>query len=721
MWRLFAIAIMCCGHAALCTGLLCGDPPQNQLFRDEMNAETDCGTECGKMCFQRVVDANIYRAGDYEAVVGTSSATFLEECTESFVEAGHDVSCKEVRDDQASIKVVIRGPEQDVFDARFAARDFGVGLQSFPPKLALEPFDAIHCARNTGPERTCWADTAYGECQSNRQDAYNLIMQETDVRVQYKLREGCGSLVPQECLAEEAAVAFAGGTCAAILRSAICVGDSDKFRACVGQGLCACPAAGEVGYADGAVWGLSDDCTGATCHAGCTVDGRAFSGGALTDEQLSDLASAASDGETKLSQAMDKLAAHVDGSKVLTNSELAGQSGTFEEFAPLLKRTPALVRKAFDLVDTFESSAGGPLFVGAHSPFTRVGDDDGHELERAMLQVQQAIIDDVYNAGVLAECSRAVFVGRGWRTADYYPGAAPPPADATVVHSVVVKATVPEVWGKPVAFARDHAQRPTGLYLSPGAVATVTVPEIVVGKGYQVLVGAQVSDNKWKSTVKRMDRVTVTYEVTAATTLIANPLGGGVYLMVPHMAGAGLVELQISGGVIEAPLFRRTTFDQMTNAEWRERRTAPAPWADFETDSFMLNVPRSWVYAYEDPEALMLNYDKSMTGAAEWLGYPPAYRNRQVLYLGVDLHIKASAFGIGYPQVRARLTLPTIATVASFRFWRVKPLADQCLLLNRREQAHAHAFEHARTYTLAHCLSCIRTLALARSHAHVCR
>ena len=57
--------------------------------------------------------------------------------------------------------------------------------------------------------------------------------------------------------------------------------------------------------------------------------------------------------------------------------------------------------------------------------------------------------------------------------------------------------------------------------------------------------------------------------------------------------------MQISGGVIEAPFFRRTSFHKMTNAEWQARRTAPAPWADFETDQFMMNLPRSWIYAYE--------------------------------------------------------------------------------------------------------------------------
>lgn len=482
-------------------------------------------------------------------------------------------------------------------------------LQSFQ-RLFLEPFDPMYCPHNRGWEPTCWADSAYNECGAQdrgAQEPYTLVMEATDVRMRYKLRLGCGKLTPQQCLAEDVTTStFQGTACNEILRNGICANDTNRFWTCVGQGRCACPVSGEVGYVEGAVWGLSSGCSSSNgCQAGCTADGQSFTGGALTAKQLSDLASVASDGETKLTQAIDKLTAHISGTSVLSNTNLIVQSTRFAQFAALLKRTPALVEKAFDLVDVYERSSDGPLFVKRGS-FARAGENDGHALERAMLLVQQAIMDDVYRAGVLAECSRAVFAGRGWLTAAYYPGAAAPPADDSTVHSVVVKANVPAVWGRPVGFAQDDAQKPTGLYLSPGAIGVVTVPQNLVGKGYQVLVGAQVSDNKWKSPIMRMDRVTVLYDITSVTTLVANPLGGGLYIMVPYLADAGLVEVQITGGVIKAPLFRRTSFDKMTNADWLTHRTAPAPWADFETDKFMLNVPRSWIYAYEDAESLMV-------------------------------------------------------------------------------------------------------------------
>ena len=308
------LAILCFGNVALGTGdvaLTCGPLPNNQLYRDEVFSTTECGNECGTMCFQSVVEGNIYLAGNFDTVVGVNSSVFLEECGSSFVEAGHDVSCKGVLDvGKGSIKVVVRGPEDEVLDARYSTRDNGMNLQSFQA-LSMQPFDAINCQSFPGIEMTCWADTAYSECSDGAggaQNAYNLIMEETDVRVQYKLREGCGTLVLEQCLADSTSSAFQGAACSEVLRTTICVGNTDKFRTCAGQKQCGCPAEGEDGYAEGAVWGLSSNCSSTLCMAGCAADGQSFTGGALTSTQLSTLASKANNGETQLDQTMNMLA-----------------------------------------------------------------------------------------------------------------------------------------------------------------------------------------------------------------------------------------------------------------------------------------------------------------------------------------------------------------------------------------------------------------------------
>ena len=295
----------------------------------------------------------------------------------------------------------------------------------------------------------------------------------------------------------------------------------------------------------------------------------------------------------------------------------------------MAERALLCMPQALDLVDVYEASDHGPLFLKPSAPgtFSRLRSDqsasDPHVIDRAMLFLQQTLIDYVYSPGALAPCSRSTFEGRGWQTSRHYPGRADPPADGSVVHSVLVDGSLPRFWGVQVAFATEDARRPTGFYLSPGQVATVTVPESMIqtenAKQFKILVGGQTSDNTIKDMHRRMDRTTVTYRIRAVTTLVTNPLGGALYILVPYLADAGVVEIRITGGVVPSPHFRRVSFHAMTNADWQVARGAAGPWADFETDHFMLNVPTSWVYNLPDAVDLMRHYNLAMDGASEWL------------------------------------------------------------------------------------------------------
>lgn len=149
---------------------------------------------------------------------------------------------------------------------------------------------------------------------------------------------------------------------------------------------------------------------------------------------------------------------------------------------------------------------------------------DGRDTERAVLAVQQALIDSVYNGGGVAPCSVHLLRGRAWQTADYYPGATPPPTDLSVVHTLVIDTAHPAPWGRRVAFRDYEARKPTGLYLSPGQVGTVAVPASIVRSGrFSVLVGAQTNDNSNKDLQLRMDRVTASLPISSTSTTIANP------------------------------------------------------------------------------------------------------------------------------------------------------------------------------------------------------
>ena len=95
--------------------------------------------------------------------------------------------------------------------------------------------------------------------------------------------------------------------------------------------------------------------------------------------------------------------------------------------------------KALDLVDTYEDKAGGGLFLNAKSSggFGRTEANDGKATERAMLVIQQAILDNIYSgtlsytndvtgnppakgAGELVTACGSFLAGRRWKTANYF-------------------------------------------------------------------------------------------------------------------------------------------------------------------------------------------------------------------------------------------------------------------------------------------------------------
>ena len=58
-----------------------------------------------------------------------------------------------------------------------------------------------------------------------------------------------------------------------------------------------------------------------------------------------------------------------------------------------------------------------------------------------------------------------------------------------------INASNPKTWGRD---GGGPAREPTGAYLAPGTIATVTVPKALVDKGYEIRVGAHSWDHSGK-------------------------------------------------------------------------------------------------------------------------------------------------------------------------------------------------------------------------------
>ena len=97
-----------------------------------------------------------------------------------------------------------------------------------------------------------------------------------------------------------------------------------------------------------------------------------------------------------------------------------------------------------------------------------------------------------------------------------------------------------------------------------------------------------------------------------------------------------------------------TSAKTTTKDEWdNELRYSPAPWADFVTDKFFMQVPTSWLALrdFDYFKDFLIKRDQAMTGVSELAGIPIAKRNDYLAYVQPDLHIRAEAFGVGYPQI----------------------------------------------------------------------
>ena len=352
----------------------------------------------------------------------------------------------------------------------------------------------------------------------------------------------------------------------------------------------------------------------------------------------------------------------VVGTAVPDATEIADIHETLARNGALLQLNEPLMRQILDTIETFETiHPDGPLFL---NPATREFDreaNDGLELYRAVFAVQQTAIDMLYTPSTVRHCGTCVLEGRDFKTAKYWPGNnmdVVPPANRSVVHAVDVNASMPAQWGRRAAFDQQPERQPTGLYVVPGAIATVTVPASWIARGgYEVLVGAHTWDHEKKARHKRFDRVTTRFPITETTTHVSNPLGGSVYVMVPYLASEGVGTIRVTGGVIEAPFFQLDSWDESrggtTSAEWLARRAAPAPWAVFATNKFMLDVPSSWITAMEPRNItdLLRRWDVAMDGVSEVFGRPPHTRNKKVCYYQNDITLPGGAHGIGYPQV----------------------------------------------------------------------
>jgi Peptidase M60, enhancin and enhancin-like/N-terminal domain of M60-like peptidases len=376
-----------------------------------------------------------------------------------------------------------------------------------------------------------------------------------------------------------------------------------------------------------------------------------------------------------LAGALVKLKQHLDGTSLLTAEQINEQASALSYSMFAVVENEVTLSQALAIIDEYDAKHGS-FFIGVTTKGgfqNKPGTVDGAELARAVFTLQQGIFDHGYTA-VFVSKYRALLGTKKFPTADFYPGKVKVGADPTRTYSAKINASMPKFVGKPTAFSSTPALRPTGYYLAAGDVATITVPAAMVGKGYTIQVGAHKQDKTGSNPVKRFFRISKQYAITSVNTDVANPFGGGIYINVPYLADAGIVDVQVKN-VVPAPFFSATAHNKTTLAQWVDmQRNNPAPWADFESDKFMMQVPSNFIYNYADPVALMQHWDMRLDVVSELIGQP-LIRNNVILYIQADTDIMFGGFGIGYPAINNAYN-PADPTDGNKKIWYLNANSD---------------------------------------------
>jgi hypothetical protein len=329
----------------------------------------------------------------------------------------------------------------------------------------------------------------------------------------------------------------------------------------------------------------------------------------------------------ELLSALAALKAHVEGNPSLDARRVEAHKLTIDKHRELFGSDDTIIKAAFDVVATYDK-VNGPLWVSGKSfnrGRSRKPTPPPNDIHWTVYNVMQNIMDFVYTPGNIARYAD-ILDGLKFGCSAHFPGAVAPPGDPDAVYRVRINAGYP----KPFKHKIMHEERP------------------------KVRVGAHCWDLSRKPRVLRLDRVTLLYPIDSTDVKVASPLGGGIYIEVPLRAdAAGVVEIAIRNAV-RSPYFSAKPFHRTSLDEWRNvERLHKAPWADLQSEKFMMQAPTSWIYKLDDPVTLMADWDKAMDAMNDLMGLPRVW-GKEAMYQQVDLQFRGSAFFPGYPTSNSR-------------------------------------------------------------------
>lgn len=335
--------------------------------------------------------------------------------------------------------------------------------------------------------------------------------------------------------------------------------------------------------------------------------------------------------------ALNQLTDHLEGEAILSDEELQ------DAFTVVLNSHAHNYQPAMEEVDAFMAayeSVSAPMFLGG----SLISVFEMPLIDQALFLIQQDIFDNFFVEETVADTE-----GIRFEALEAFPGDIVDEAPRLDDVIVEINATYNH---DPGVEANQHefgARRPTGYYLAPGELATMSVPQSLVDAGAFVYVGAHIVDLSSKlANINRFPRISKEYPITSQTITIGNPFGGGVYFRIPDGTDAGWVEIELDN-VIKAPYFSYRTDHITSVAEWTaDMENGYVPFCDFESDNFMFTLPVADESLVINPDTIMGTWDHMWEASHFWAGRPSAPARAE--YIVCDSRLQFGALGAGYPM-----------------------------------------------------------------------
>ena len=259
--------------------------------------------------------------------------------------------------------------------------------------------------------------------------------------------------------------------------------------------------------------------------------------------------------------------------------------------------------------------------------------------------IEQWILDNQYGPSTVKEMEGLIFADH-----EQFPGAVSNAAPRLTGATFTIDGDYQTDPGF-MLNSQEYARRPTGYYVPPGELVTITAPMSVVDKGLSIYVGAHNKnvEETW-SAFTRFPRISTTYQIDTNTITVANPFGGGIYITVPDGSHFGALEFTVDGAV-KAPYYcTKEGFSNSLTEFLNDIGNQYVPWLDMESSNFMCTISAGMASMMTDPDSILSIWDKTFDAYNVALGRPLERFRGEYIIVDCQSNVRYTFAPADYPM-----------------------------------------------------------------------